>query len=389
MLELPAGVLRFPQRKATAKARPRARVALLIAIAGAAAVSAPGSSADVTPSASATPSGSDFEQVLPRFESVAARAGNKVHADEGPVTSKSPVIAAPREFDLAGISDASGDYEIRGRDTGGEWTDWTETGNGDPVWFGGMNELQVRARGWTPTGKVHYVDITEGSASPVATSKRGASGMPSVISRKRWGANKRSGGCQPREAPIYGKVKAAAIHHTVSAVDYSEAQAPGIVLGICRYHRNSNGWNDIGYNALVDRFGNIYEGRAGGLSRAVIGAHMQGYNAQTTGVAAIGTHTSIPISKATMRAMARWLAWKLPVHGHDTTGTAQMVSAGGEANRFPTGAKVKTKRIIGHRRTGYTECPGNALYRQLDKLRKKVQARIDGGGGGSGGGVGG
>jgi hypothetical protein len=352
---LDEGIVMGPSRVTT---RWQARIA---ALAGGVALLAPGSAA-AEPLAAA-----DFEQAL---------AGVERDTRSSERAFRSGVLEAPARFDLAGLQGERREAELRGRVAGGEWTDWTHSANGDPVWFGGMDELQVRTHGWKPEGRVHYVSVTGGEAQPAALARGGE--KPKVISRRQWGANKDQGGCKPREGAEYGKVKAASVHHTVTAVDYSASEARDMVLGICRFHRNSNGWNDIGYNALVDRFGNIYAGRAGGLGRAVVGAQAQGFNSQTTGVAVLGTHTSTPISKAAMRGLARWLAWKLPQHGSDATGKVRMTSAGGETARYPAGTRIRTLRIIAHRVTNFTECPGDALASKLSKLRRKVIRKIEG-----------
>jgi uncharacterized protein with LGFP repeats len=177
-------------------------------------------------------------------------------------------------------------------------------------------------------------------------------------------------------------VKAAAVHHTVTASSYTATEAPSVVLGICRYHRNANGWNDIGYNALVDRFGNLYAGRAGGLRKPIVGAHAQGFNAQTTGLASIGTHTATGMSAAAIESTTRYLAWKLSAHGTRARGEVTLTSAGGSASRYPAGRRVRLKRIIGHRDVGKTACPGNGLYAQLVQIRRRTQALIDSASGG-------
>ena len=99
-------------------------------------------------------------------------------------------------------------------------------------------------------------------------------------------------------------MQAAFVHHTVSANDYGPEESAGIVLGIARYHRDSNGWNDIGYNFLVDQYGQVFEGRAGGIDQAVIGAQAQGYNSVSTGIARIGTFTSRAARRG--RGWTRW-----------------------------------------------------------------------------------
>jgi N-acetylmuramoyl-L-alanine amidase len=350
------------------------------------------------------PEAVDFEQRLPTLtrlvEPSSARSGTS--PGQGSVSFKSGVIAAPERFDLAGLAGEVRPLELRGRERGEEWTRWVETEDGNPVYFGGAEELQLRSRGWRPAGTLHYVNVsgTTSRAGGALTAVRGAinsafvsvAGLldpeaqalparPEIVKRGEWGATRAEGGCRPRAAPARGTVKAAAVHHTVTANRYTEAEAPAIVLGICRYHRNGNGWNDIGYNALVDRFGNLYAGRAGGVRKAVVGAHAQGFNSQTTGVASIGTHTSTAVTPAAKASLVAYLAWKLAVHGLRATGKTTLTSAGGKASRYPRGRRVRLNRIIGHRTVGLTACPGESLYAEVARLRRLVEERIAQGGG--------
>jgi uncharacterized protein with LGFP repeats len=171
--------------------------------------------------------------------------------------------------------------------------------------------------------------------------------------------------------------KAAVIHHTATANDYTVAEAPDVVLGICRYHRNANGWNDIGYNALVDRFGTLYAGRAGGLRKAIVGAHAQGFNATTTSIASIGDHTDIGIAPQAKTAIVQYLAWKLSVHGLSAIGKTTITSAGGDLSRYPAGRRVRLNKVVGHRDVGLTACPGEHLQLEIPSIRRMVQARIE------------
>jgi hypothetical protein len=284
-------------------------------------------------------------------------------------------VSAPRAFNLVGLrwrGHATPDVELRVLRSG-DWGRWQHLGvhgrgGSDPAWVGRARTVQYRLDRRVPGLRLHFVSVGKRSTK-IHAAQDTATPFP-YVSREAWGASS----CVPREAPSYGTVKAVQVHHTVSLNDYTPEEAPQIVLAICRYHRNSNGWNDIGYNALVDKYGTIYEGRAGGLDQAVIGAHAQGFNSQTAGVANIGDYSSVGASQEALSATATYIRWKLGVHGQALSGPVTLTSAGGSESRYPAGSSVTLQRVSAHRDTGKTACPGNALYDQLDDIRALVEA---------------
>jgi hypothetical protein len=340
----------------------------------------------------------DFELAVDPPSSQARAAGGRW---------TSPVIRAPKRFDLLGLKwrSASGhvDAQVRVRRSGGIWSAWTEAPDAhdgpdgrdelrgtEPVWAGPSDELQLRTRRRPRGLRIHFVNAS-GSATRAerartavrralhagfvsvfsAATARAAGEQPAIVTRAEWGADQ----CPPRDVPSYGTVQMAFVHHTVNANEYTPDQARSMVLGICRYHRNSNGWDDLGYNFLVDKYGTIYEGRAGGIDQPVVGAQVQGWNTQSTGIANLGTHSTVAQSEVALDAIARLIAWKLPLHGVPVTGQVALRSGGGSENRYPAGTMVALDRISGHRDGGKSECPGEALYAQLPQLRAMAQQR--------------
>ena len=312
----------------------------------------------------------------------------------------SPALHTPKRFNLVGLSwrsSAEPAIALRARKDGASWTNWTPVGadgrrgaalsTSSPVWVGEADWVQYRMSRHVPGLKLHFVNTTgtatakdrvlnglrraaHSAVASVAPAWGASASQPRIHSRSEWGGEQ----CPTRRVN-YSSVKAAVVHHTVTANEYSRSHVPAAILAICRFHRNTNGWNDIGYNFVVDRFGRIWEGRDGGIDEAVMGSHAQGYNAQTTGIANLGTFTSVPQTEAAIGAMARLIAWKLGNHGVRTGGTTRMTSAGGPAARYGYGYTRRFPKVIGHRDTGVTSCPGEQLYYQLPELRERVGER--------------
>ena len=192
---------------------------------------------------------------------------------------------------------------------------------------------------------------------------------PPIIPRLSWGADESI----RRHAPVYApKLVVAFVHHTAGANNYTRAESAAIVRGIEIYHVKGNGWWDIGYNFLVDKYGQVFEGRFGGVDRNVRGAHTLGFNSGSVGVAVIGDYGSSRISRAAARSLEQLLAWRLDVAHVDPLSTLTYRSGGNP--RFPTGTPVLLRAISGHRDAYFTDCPGNALYAQLPAIAKAVAA---------------
>jgi hypothetical protein len=335
-----------------------------------------------TCAAQASPGPSDFEMKGPAAGALAAGSG----------AYRSPALRAPKRFDLVGMrwnGRLRPAIALRARTAGGHWSKWTRVpadpgdspdagskertrgGFSAPVWTGDADYVQYKLSRRLGGLRLHFVSVPRPTRRALASRSATATdlpGAPPIQPRAAWGAEN----CMPRDKPIYGDVQVAFVHHTVSTNDYTAADVPSIILGICRYHRNSNGWNDIGYNFLVDKFGTIWEGRAGGVDQAVVGAQAQGYNSRSTGIADIGTHSDVPATSAELSAFASLIRWKLPLQGAPTQGIVTLNSQGGSLNRYSAGTPVALNRISGHRDGDATECPGAALYAQLPALRALV-----------------
>lgn len=242
---------------------------------------------------------------------------------------------------------------------------------------GDLDELQVetlRGNGSTLVAE----------AGPLAAN---APGAPTIRARSDWaeeGWAYGNEGCA--SGPSYAdNVRAVVIHHTVTTNNYSQSQVVDLMRGIYRLHVKVNGWCDIGYNLLVDRFGTLWEGRSGGIDKPVIGGHARGFNTWTSGVAVLGQHQSgaspsaaVP-STATLNAISAFASWKLGLHGIDPHGTTWLKSRTKATSllRYPDETWVEVPTIIGHRDLGYTSCPGSHTYSRLGSVRSAATRDTD------------
>jgi len=301
-----------------------------------------------------------------------------MHVSEVPLTGGRHLASSsgPRPFDMLAVHwIGTGSVEYRTRTTAGAWRAWRtaegddRTGvwhDGDLDWTGASVAAAFRTRGVVQRLRSYEIQ-SRVLAMPVRATESASS--PAIVTRSAWRANEEIVRARP---VIASRLRLAIVHHTAGTNDYTRAQSAAIVRGIEWYHVVGNGWNDIGYNFLVDRFGTIYEGRGGGIDRNVVGAHAQGFNVGTVGVALMGNFQSANPTAAEQNALVRLLAWRLDVAHVDPRSLVVYTSGGNY--KFSAGRIVTLRAISGHRDTGPTECPGGRAYALLPGWTRRVAA---------------
>jgi hypothetical protein len=181
-----------------------------------------------------------------------------------------------------------------------------------------------------------------------------------IIPRARWGANEnyRHQGQDP-SAPIgwppsYRDIERVVVHHTDTELGWENPAE--VVRQIYYYHAVILDWTDIGYNFLIDVYGNVYEGRYGGPG--VVGGHAFEYSRGSLGIAIIGNFNDASPPQATQESLVRLIRTRAP--NVDSAVAADWLDWGDVPN------------ICGHGDVIATDCPGTDVQAVLPTIRGQL-----------------
>ncbi|XVV09149.1 N-acetylmuramoyl-L-alanine amidase [Actinoplanes sp. CA-131856] len=332
---------------------------------------------------------------------------------------------ATKKFSMVTVSWADpkaapkGTVEVRTRSSAtGAWSGWESLevaeaaadrpseaarvrGRTEPLWAGPSDGVAARIAGATATGlpaglRLNLIDpdappaagagggmlaepstpASAAAATPEATANPvvAKAAMPAMVTRAQWGADETTVKA-PAEVATEG-VKMVWVHHSGFGNNETCANSPKIIRSIMAADI-AEGFDDIGYNFIVDKCGTLYEGRKGSATKAVIGAHTVGFNTASAGVALLGDYTSIRPYDNALNKIAQLAAARLTAYGFDPATTADMVE-GVDGRIWPKGTTATFPRISGHKdgeqtKDGYlTVCPGAMMYPLLGYIRGKA-----------------
>jgi hypothetical protein len=143
---------------------------------------------------------------------------------------------------------------------------------------------------------------------------------------------------------------------------------------IYKYHTITKGRGDIGYNFLIDPYGNVYEGRAGGES--VIGAHDSWNNTPSLGISLMGNFEIQQPTNAQIKSLIALVTALSKKYGIDPLAKTDYHIA---TTEYPYMKSKTNYRLAGHKDAGITSCPGKNLYAQLPDIRNAVWSNLQNG----------
>ena len=165
------------------------------------------------------------------------------------------------------------------------------------------------------------------------------------------------------------------VHHTASdnTILNNKADVLDYLSGVYRYHTVTNGWWDIGYNFLIDPFGNIYEGRA--WWEWVVWAHAKRNNTPSIGISLIWNFENVKPTKEALDSLIKLsaaLAKKYNINPYSRTNYHR------DSKDSPYITSSENYVIAWHRDAWVTACPGKFLYELLPFVRDWVRTLLDG-----------
>jgi hypothetical protein len=166
-----------------------------------------------------------------------------------------------------------------------------------------------------------------------------------VICRQAWGAS------PPQAEFERHRIRQVTVHHS-AVVLRDNRLAPDRLRDHQAAHQ-SRGWPDIAYHLLIDRNGNVYEGRP----RWAVGDTATNYDPRGHLQVMCEGHFGLQRpSPAQVSALVDVLAWGVERYG------------------------LGVRTIRGHLDYADTACPGTRLYGRLSEVRRRVRERLAAGG---------
>jgi PKD repeat protein len=200
--------------------------------------------------------------------------------------------------------------------------------------------------------------------------QRSCPAFPTIIPRENW-----CGGSAPcadvNTAYTVTNISPTHIvmHHGASPNTYTDGQA--VVRSYWNYHVNTLGWSDIGYNYLIDKYGNFYQGRRNlNLpNQDVRGAHAGNANGGSIGMNFLGNLDVTIATTVQLQKLYEFLAWWFNHKSYDPLGTAGMTTQS-------HGWQIEP-RFVTHNEIGTTACPGTDMISRMQSIRLETKALID------------